>query len=58
MLVDVCGAPPFYHPNDEDLLLPPQEAKTASWGPRLLGTPKPQKQKREKDGAPNFSGYS
>ncbi|MGA3135114.1 MAG: dihydropteroate synthase [Terracidiphilus sp.] len=27
------------HPTDEDLSLPPQEAKTTSWGPRLLGTP-------------------
>jgi 6,7-dimethyl-8-ribityllumazine synthase len=27
------------HPNDEDLSLPPQEAKTTSWGPRSLGTP-------------------
>src|ERR1035437_4082020 len=27
------------HPSDEDLSLPPQEAKTASWGPRMLGTP-------------------
>jgi len=26
-------------PNDEDLSLPPQEAKSASWGPRSLGTP-------------------
>jgi 6,7-dimethyl-8-ribityllumazine synthase len=26
-------------PNDEDLSSPPQEAETASWGPRLSGTP-------------------
>jgi hypothetical protein len=30
------------HPTDEDLSLPPQEAKTTSLGPRSLGTPKPQ----------------
>ena len=26
------------HPNDEDLSFPPQEATTASWGPRSSGT--------------------
>jgi hypothetical protein len=31
--------PRLIHPSDEDLSLPPQEAKTASWGLRLLGTP-------------------
>jgi hypothetical protein len=32
---------PAHHPSDEYLSLPPQEAKTASWGPRPLGTPAP-----------------
>jgi hypothetical protein len=31
------------HPTDEDLSLPSQEANITSWGPRSLGTPKPQK---------------
>ncbi len=30
---------PAAHPNDEDLSLPPQEAKIASWGPLPLGAP-------------------
>jgi hypothetical protein len=50
------GFPPIDHPNDEDLSLPPQEANTASWGPRSLGTPKPQKQRRGMDGAPRVCG--
>src|ERR1035441_3520878 len=39
--------PRLSHPSDENLSLPPQEAKTASWGPRLLGTPALPPQRRK-----------
>ncbi|MGP8174871.1 MAG: ribosome biogenesis GTPase Der [Terracidiphilus sp.] len=35
----IDGKPAAKHPNDKDPSLPPQEAKSASWGPRSLGTP-------------------